>query len=74
LAQFNLGLIYEHGQGVLQNKFKAHMWYNIASASGFSRAGDCRVERAGLMSSADIPEVHSVARECMISSYKKFGY
>lgn len=29
-AQFNLGLLYDNGQGVLQDYVEAHMWVNLA--------------------------------------------
>jgi TPR repeat protein len=32
-AQRNLGLMYEHGQGVPQDYVSAHMWLNLAAAS-----------------------------------------
>ncbi len=33
-AQFNLGILYEKGQGVSQDYIQAHMWVNLASAQG----------------------------------------
>jgi TPR repeat protein len=35
-AQRNLGFMYQGGWGVLQDNVMAHMWYNIASANGYS--------------------------------------
>jgi TPR repeat protein len=35
-AQFNLGVMYENGEGVPQDYVKAHMWLNLAA----SRAED----------------------------------
>ena len=32
-AQYNLGVMYEHGQGVPQDYAHAHMWYNLAASS-----------------------------------------
>ena len=66
--------MYELGKGVLQDNVMAHMWYNIASANGNSKAGDYRDERAGLMTQADISKAQAKARECMNSGYKKCGY
>ena len=37
-AQFNLGLKYHKGQGVIQDNVYAHMWWNIAASSGHKGA------------------------------------
>nr|WP_328988084.1 SEL1-like repeat protein [Thiorhodovibrio winogradskyi] len=37
-AQFLLGLAYEHGEGVEQDKFRAIQWYQKAAAQGNSNA------------------------------------
>ena len=74
VIQYNLGVMYENGLGVLQDNVMAHMWYNIASANGVEKAGEWRDKRAGLMTSADISKAQAMARECMNSGYKKCGY
>jgi hypothetical protein len=38
------------------------------------KASNWRDERAGQMTSADISEAQSMARECMSSSYKNCGW
>jgi TPR repeat protein len=73
-AQYNLGVMYEYGNGVLQDNVRSHMWYNIASANGDKKAAEWRDERAGLMTSADISKAQSMARECMSSNYKNCGW
>ena len=73
-AQYNLGIMYGQGQGVLQDNVMAHMWYNIASANGNDKSGEWRDERAGLMTPADISKAQAMARECMSSGYTKCGY
>ena len=73
-AQSNLGVMYKQGKGVLQDNVMAHMWYNIASASGNDKAGEWRDKRAGLMTPADISKAEAMASECMSSNYKKCGY
>ncbi|MBW1892102.1 MAG: SEL1-like repeat protein [Deltaproteobacteria bacterium] len=37
-AQFNLGLMYNNGQGVPQNYKKAYIYYSLASAQGREKA------------------------------------
>jgi len=32
LAQYNLGEMYENGQGVTQDYVQAHMWFNLAAS------------------------------------------
>ena len=73
-AQNNLGVMYFKGKGVLQDNVTAHMWYNIAAANGYEKAGEWREKRAGLMTSADISKAQSMARECMSSNYKNCGW
>jgi len=73
-AQFNLGLMYRNGKGVLQDNVRAHMWYNIAAANGSKKSGEWRDEIAGLMTSADISEAQKMARECMNSNYQNCGW
>ena len=50
------------------------MWYNIASANGYEKAGGYRDERAGLMTASDISKATAMARECMNSNYKNCGW
>ena len=33
-AQYNLGVMYEDGRGVIQDNVYAHMWWNIAASQG----------------------------------------
>ena len=37
-AQFNLGLMYEHGHGVNQSDLKAAEWYQLAEDNGHPEA------------------------------------
>jgi TPR repeat protein len=37
-AQFNLGIMYDNGQGIAQNYTQALYWYNKAAAQGFASA------------------------------------
>ncbi len=37
-VQFNLGVMYIKGQGVLQDYVLAHMWMNLAAAKGVKKA------------------------------------
>jgi len=37
VAQYNLGFMYEYGQGVLQDYAEAVKWYRLAAEMGISR-------------------------------------
>ena len=73
-AQNNIGVRYENGEGVLQDNVRAHMWFNIAAANGYEKAGEWRDKTAAKMTSADISKAQSMARECMSSKYKNCGW
>ena len=64
-AQFNLGVAYDNGDGVLQDYSKAHMWYNLAAAKGAENAGKNRDSIAKEMTSEQIAEAQKMAREWM---------
>ena len=70
----SMGVSYEFGKGVLQDNILAHMWYNVASASGNTRSGEFRDYLLKQMTPADISEAQEMARECMTTNYKKCGY
>ena len=69
-AQFNLGLMYQYGRGVLQDNQTSHMWYNLASANGYEDSGTLRDELAAKMTPAAIEEAQRRARVCMASNYQ----
>ena len=45
-AQYELGVMYANGQGVPQDYISAHMWLNLAAASGHEDARGLRDEVA----------------------------
>ncbi len=73
LAQGELALMYEKGEGVLQNNVLAHMWYNISSANGMSYASKRRDEIALKMTREDISKAQAMAQDCISSGYKNCG-
>ena len=70
----SMGVSYEFGKGVLQDNILAHMWYNVASASGNTRSGEFRDEVADLMSATAIEKATAMARKCMKNECKNCGY
>lgn len=62
--------MYLFGDGVIQDTVYAHMWHNIAAASGLEAAAKGRDELAEMMSAADISKAQELARECVKKNYK----
>jgi TPR repeat protein len=62
-AQFNLGSMYHEGHGVPQDYISAHMWLNLAAASGEQRGAQRRDAVARSMTPAQIAEAQKLARE-----------
>jgi TPR repeat protein len=54
-AQYNLGVFYDNGLGVPQDKVVAYMWFNMSAAQGR--------EGARRMTPAQIAEAQKLARE-----------
>jgi hypothetical protein len=64
-AQVNLALMFSGGFGVVQDYVQAHMWCNIAGASGSEKGRDCRNTMAGYMTPTDISKAQEMARHWM---------
>ena len=69
-AQYNLGMMYAFGQGVIQDNVYAHMWWNFAATSGDADAASYRDFLAKDMTSADISKAQGLGRECVRKKYK----
>jgi len=67
MAQHNLGLMYDIGEGVPQDNVMAHMFTNLAAANGNDSAAKSRDRVAKRMSSLEIAEAQKLAREWMAS-------
>ena len=70
-AQFNVGLMYDNGQGVTQDYVQAHMWFNLAGAQGVKQAAKNRDMGAKLMTPAQIAEAQRLASEWMAAFEKR---
>ena len=73
-SQYNLGMMYANGDGVLQNNTLSHMLFNIASANGDEEAGEQKYQREGLMTTSEVSKARSLTNECVNSNYTKCGY
>ncbi len=61
-AQFELGVRYEYGEGVLQDFVLAHMWYNISASKGYSKARAALSELTQKMTPGSIAKAQDMAR------------
>jgi hypothetical protein len=62
-AQYNLGVFYDNGLGVPQDKVRAYMWFNLSAAQGREGAAAFRDLIARRMTSAQIAEAQKFAHE-----------
>jgi len=62
-AQYNLGVFYDNGLGVPQDKVRAYMWLNLSAAQGREGAAAFRDLIARLMTPAQIEEAQKLTRE-----------
>ena len=62
-AQYNLGVFYDNGLGVPQDKVRAYMWFSLSAAQGREGAAAFRDLIARLMTPAQIAEAQKLARE-----------
>ena len=69
-AQYNLGVGYANGVGVLKDYQLAHMWWNIAGANGAEQARKNRDILERDMTRAEIRRATELARACLASDYQ----
>ena len=69
-AQYNLGVMYHEGKGVIQDYVRAHMWWNIAASQGDKDAIEYRDIVAKEMTPSQIKKAKKLARECVKKNYK----
>lgn len=74
-GQYNLGLMYDKGQGVPQDFIRAYMWYHLAaealSGDDAMVAIKLRDRVASRMSAAQIAKALEMARGCGQSKFKE---
>ena len=69
-AQYNLGIMYDNGKGVLQDYVYAHMWVNISASNGEKNGAEVRDIIAKDMTPSQIEKAQDLARECVAKNYK----
>src|SRR6476659_170103 len=62
-AQYNLGVFYDNGLGVPQDRIRAYMWLSLAAMQGRERAAAFRDLIARLMTPGQIAEAQKLASE-----------
>jgi len=62
-AQYNLGVFYDNGLGVPQDKINAYMWLSLAAAQGREGAAAIRDLMARGTTPAQIAEAQKLTRE-----------
>ena len=72
-AQYNLGLFYAQGEGVILDTVIAHMWFNIAARDGDEDAKTNRDVAKSTMTAEQLAEAEKLARECIKKNYKDCG-
>lgn len=74
LAQYNLGLLYNTGRGVPKDNVMAYMWYSVSEANGSIISAALTKDISQNMILKSIRKAQGMARDCMMSGYKKCGY
>ena len=62
--------MYAKGDGVIKDNVYAHMWFNIATASGHEYASKNKDIVAKRMTASQIEKAQDLARECVRKKYK----
>jgi uncharacterized protein len=70
-AQYNLGVAYQTGDGVIADPVLALMWFSIAAANGHIAGADWLEKQAARMTPADTSEAQRNAQVCMESGYQE---
>ena len=70
-AQNNLGLMYDNGEGVLEDDVTAYAWYNIAAANEGALAQKNKSIIANEMTPEQIAEAQKLSRELLEHIAKK---
>ena len=74
-GQYNLGLMYDKGQGVPQDILRAYMWYHLAaealSGDDAMVAIKLRDRVASRMITSQIAKAQEMARRCQQSKFKE---
>ncbi len=62
-AQYDLGVMYDSGQGIPEDDVQAYAWLNVAAAQGFDSAQKVKERIAKNMTGDEIAEAQKLSRE-----------
>jgi TPR repeat protein len=62
-AQYNIGVLYDHGKGVPKDTVQAYMWYDLAASNGDEGGKKNRDLIAKEMTPEQIAEAKRLAKE-----------
>ena len=68
-AQYNLGVMYANGEGILTDNWRAYMWFNLGGYNGVGIAGEYKDKIAKQMTPADISKAQDMSSRCLESNY-----
>ncbi len=69
-AQFNLGFMYDIGEGVPQNNVRAYAWWSVAAAQGLAIARNDRDRMAEQLTPEQLARGQDIATKCFESDYQ----
>jgi TPR repeat protein len=73
-AQFNLGVMYEEGRGIAQDRVRAHMWFNLAAATAIDENAKLAAKNRDIVTNSLTREqlfrAQEMAHQCEASSFK----
>ena len=70
VAHHHLGLMYDEGKEVSINGIRAHMWFNLSAAQGYTNAAKQRDLIASRLTNQEMTEAQTLARECLARKYQ----
>ena len=69
-AQFNLGVMYENGEGVPENSIRAYVWWSMAKTQGNEKSASNIDILKPQMTKQQIAQAQALATQCYESDYK----
>ena len=69
-AQYNLGVMYDTGEGVPENNVLAYMWWNLAAFNGNENGSKNKDIISKQMTSEQIGKAQDLSEACLAKNYK----
>ena len=69
-AQYNLGVMYDNGEGVPENSIRAYVWWSMAKIQGHTGAAGNLDILKPRMTKQQIAQAQALAAKCYESDYK----